>query len=219
MTDNLYISDICRISGNCVVKNGKIIFESEKNREFSEFIREIYKLKKISYPKFFKMDNLSKLGFLTAEIIFENENPSDISGENTAIVLANSVSSLDTDINYQKTIQDSADYFPSPSVFVYTLPNIVIGEICIKHIITGESAFFVMEKPDTGFLYYYVSDLMGNQKTDNVLLGWIDYLENEYISLFCLIKKSSVIKHMPYNIENLKELFNKIEPHSYGRVN
>ncbi len=219
MRENLYISDVCRISDNCVIKNGKTVFESGKDREFPEFMKEIYRFKAISYPKFFKMDSLSKLGFLSAEIVFENEDPSVIPGENTGIVLMNSVSSLDTDINYQKTIQNPSDYFPSPAVFVYTLPNIVIGEICIKHKITGESAFFVTDKPDCGFLHFYVSDLMEKQKLDRVLLGWIDYLENEYISLLCLIKKSAAMEQTPFNADNLKKLFNKIEPHSYGRVN
>jgi len=219
MKENLYISDICCISNHRVVKNGNVIFETDKNREFGEFMKETYKFKSISYPKFFKMDSLSKLGFLSAEILFEKEDPTDIAGENTGIVLANSVSSLETDINYQKTIQNPADYFPSPSVFVYTLSNIVIGEICIRHKINSESAFFVTEIPDTDFLHFYVSDLMQKQNLDKVLLGWIDYLENEYISLFCLIKKSAVIEQKPFNADSLKELFNKIEPHSYGRVN
>jgi len=69
------------------------------------------------------MDNLSKLGFLTAELIFKSRNiPDHIKGREFGVIIANSSSSLDTDIHYQDTISDSTSYYPSPSVFVYTLP-------------------------------------------------------------------------------------------------
>ena len=219
MKENLIISGYCRISDHRVVLNGENIFESSKDLSFPEFIKEVYRFKELSYPKFFKMDNLSKLGFATVEVLLGKEDEAEISGDNTAIVFANAVSSLDTDLNYQETIQDSLNYFPSPAVFVYTLPNIVIGEICIKHKITGESAFYVMKEFDADLFHFYVSDLMERQKTDRVLFGWIDFLENEYISLFCLVKKSQREDKMNFTAEHIKKIFKNIEPNSYGRIN
>ena len=83
--------------------------------------------------------------------------------EDIGVVLANANSSLDTDIKYFETVKDIA----SPALFVYTLPNIVIGEICIRHNFKGENAFFIFEEFDAGFIQQYVSNLINN----NIIAG------------------------------------------------
>jgi hypothetical protein len=212
MNDKLYISSFCSISKNQVQVNGTLYFESDINTPFPEFIKGAYKHSGMSYPKFFKMDNLSKLGIATTEFLLHYENKSDLSGNKTGIVLSNSFSSLDTDLTYQKTIANKEEYFPSPAVFVYTLPNIVIGEICIKHKIQGESIFFVTKDFDPSFLHFYVSDLFQRKDLDSILLGWIDYLDNDYLSLFCLVKQirtseeeSSV--EINFTVKDLEQFF------------
>ena len=50
--------------------DGEKHFEMDKCN-FSEFIKTAFREFKIEYPKFFKMDNLSKLAFLTSEIILK----------------------------------------------------------------------------------------------------------------------------------------------------
>ena len=113
------------------------------------------------------MDDLSKLAFLTAEFVFsKNENFED----NTAVVLSNNASSLNTDKKHQEAIQDKENYYPSPSVFVYTLPNIAIGEISIKHHLKSENAFFIEEKFNAELLYNYATVLIENDKANSVLL-------------------------------------------------
>src|ERR1700741_5650650 len=103
----------------------------------------------MSYPKFHKMDALSKLGLLCAEHALKNGDfLSKYPLNRVGIVLSNSASSLETDRQHQRSISDKSNYFPSPAIFVYTLPNIVIGEMAIKYKITGENAFFVSEKRD-----------------------------------------------------------------------
>ncbi|MBO7645775.1 MAG: 3-oxoacyl-ACP synthase, partial [Prevotella sp.] len=39
-----------------------------------------------------------------------------------AVILFNRSSSVIADREFEKTIKDDADFFPSPSLFVYTLP-------------------------------------------------------------------------------------------------
>jgi len=214
MNDTIFISKFCKISQNCVTVNVVPSFEVDKSIAFPYFIKEAYKYLGMSYSKFFKMDNLSKLGIATVEFLLNAENKPDISGEKTGIVLVNSESSLDTDKAYQKTISNKTDYFPSPAVFVYTLPNIVIGEICIKHKITGESIFFVSKSFNSTFLHFYVTDLMERQGLNSILLGWVDYLDNEFISLFCLIKKSTEVETdkqvINFTVSNLDKVFKNL---------
>ncbi len=138
------ITSYAHIKHNRVSVNGTIVFQPGPLVSLNEFLSEAYKALGLSYPKFHKMDAQCKLGFLCAEFALKDTDfltARDLS--KTAIVLSNAASSLETDRLHQDSINDKANYFPSPAVFVYTLPNITIGELAIKHKITGENAFFV----------------------------------------------------------------------------
>ena len=89
-----------------VVVNKRLIFYQEKIATFAEFIRALYKQEQVSYPKFYKMDSLSKLGFISAELLLRNENPGRFKPGSLAVVLANSSSSLDTDLAHQDSIRN-----------------------------------------------------------------------------------------------------------------
>ena len=133
------------ISDYQVIKDGALLFESTQRTDVNLFLKEIYKYLELSYLKFFKMDHLSKLGFLASELLLR-EIPNE-HFDHMDLFLACSSSSLDSDMEYQKTIRDKENYFPSPSVFVYTLPNIVIGEIAIRFGVHGNNSMFIIS-PD-----------------------------------------------------------------------
>jgi hypothetical protein len=162
----------CIIRNNKIWKNGGIIFEKH-NVSLDDFMLEAYSTLKISYPKFYKMDRLSKLGFLAAEILLSGLQKKWEASQ-IALVLSNSNSSLDTDIRYWDTVKTIA----SPSLFVYTLPNIVAGEICIRHGIKGENLFFVSPQFDAEWMASYVDLLLSNGRTKYCLAGWIDVLSD-----------------------------------------
>jgi len=109
---------------------------------------ELYRRYAGDYPKFFKMDTLCRLGFIAAEILI-NEEMRKCENEKmvNAIILANRSASIKNDKDYLATISDG-NYYPSPSLFVYTLPNIVTGEIAIRHHIQGETAFYILDNPE-----------------------------------------------------------------------
>ena len=169
-----HITSYAHIKNNQVSVNGEIVFQSDSSLGLVEFLSEAYKSLGISYPKFHKMDAQCKLGFLCAEFALKGTDfltHHDLS--KTAIVLSNSASSLETDRAHQHSIDDKANYFPSPAVFVYTLPNITIGELAIKHKITGENAFFVSEQLDADLLVNYAESLFSNG-TEAAMLGWVE---------------------------------------------
>lgn len=185
MTGTPYISASCIISNNVVYKNGQVVFEN-KDTAAQDFLLSVYRHFDIKYPKFYKMDNLSKLGWLAAEILLQNSfDPATYKQENTGLVLANANSSLDTDIKYYETAKDIA----SPALFVYTLPNIMTGEICIRHNFKGENAFFVFEKFDADFMQVYVNNLFNNDTLQACICGWVELLENEYKTVLFLVGK------------------------------
>lgn len=136
---------------------------------------QLYRNIGMSYPKFFKMDRLCKAGILGAEMLLKDY---DFDHENVkadwGIVLMNSASSLDNDRRYQETIATD-NYYPSPAVFVYTLANIVTGEIAIRHKIGGESSFYVMPE----YKQELIEEIIGQAFTANpelthIVCGWVD---------------------------------------------
>jgi len=174
-------TDICTIQNSKIVLNNNIIFETP-TENFSDFAKEAYKSLELNYPKFHKMDNLSKLAFLASEMILKDEDHS-----RTALVFANRSSSLDTDFKYQESINSQQNYFPSPAVFVYTLPNICVGEISIKHKMQTENAFFVLDEFDEQFLNDYAAQILRSGKADKVLCGWVELYQESYKAFVYLL--------------------------------
>jgi hypothetical protein len=121
---------------------------------------------------------------------------------------------MDTDLDYQELIRDRSNYFPSPSVFVYTLPNILIGEICIRHKIRGENAFFVSEGFDPGQITDYVTRLFEQGNVNACICGWVELLREEYRSCLFTVEKASRETGEPaespvFNSENISNIFYK----------
>lgn len=173
----LRLMSYARITNQQVVSNGNIIIENI-DTDIKHWLSEIYKKLGCDYPKFFKMDPLCKSGFLTAELVMSHLHLSpDEPKEDWAVVCFNSAGSLDDDRTYQATIQEADSYFPSPAVFVYTLANIVTGEIAIRHKIKGESSCYVAQKFQPGTILQAVNDVLQLTPARHVLAGWVDFDE------------------------------------------
>ena len=198
-----YITSSCVISKNIVCKNGRSLFEN-KETDLHLFLLSVYLHFNIDYPKFYKMDNLCKLGWLASEILLKEEFISEnYQPEETGIVLSNANSSLDTDMKYFATVKDMA----SPALFVYTLPNIVIGEICIRNKFKGANVFFISEHFDANFIEKYVSNLMDNNKAAVCICGWVESLEEEYKAVLFLVEKEKKETSNLFTAENMNNIF------------
>ena len=191
-TDSISVITIATVSiENASVKvNGEPVFSST-SANFAQFIREAYKNTGGSNMKFYKMDDLCKLGYTAAEYLLREENegarPNFLS-EEIGILLANSASSLDTDIHHQDIINREGDHAASPAVFVYTLPNVVAGEICIRHKIQGENTFFIEQEFDADKLEKYARIVMEKGKLKACITGWCELLKEKYKAEFKLIE-------------------------------
>ena len=198
-----YISASCVISKNTVYKNDSQLFE-KPDTELSAFLLAAYQHFDLHYPKFYKMDNLCKLGWLGTEVLLHNDfTAGDYAAERVSVVLANANSSLDTDLRYMESVKE----IPSPGLFVYTLPNIVIGEICIRHKFKGENAFFIQEYFDAEFLAVTVNNLFDNDLTDRCICGWIDVIGQEYKAALFLIQKDKTSSAIPFSAQQLNTIF------------
>jgi len=137
-------------------------------------LTEVYRAHVNDYPKFFKMDELSKLGFLATELLLQAEGERHSESDDRAIILFGRNGSLVCDRKYQQTIEQLDDFFPSPSIFVYTLPNIVTGEIAIRNHYYGETAFYAMAHCDEQLIRQTIEASLLDPATQSVICGWVD---------------------------------------------
>lgn len=204
LENKTHIKSWCTIKNGKIVLNGNILFESE-SADFTDFSKSIYKVLEVNYPKFFKMDGLSKLAFLAAELLLKSEiDPQK--ENNIALLFANKSSSLDTDVKYQESIADKQNYFPSPAVFVYTLPNICLGEISIRHQLKSENSFFIFDAFNPAFMADYSEILMQTGKAEKVLCGWVEFFQNDYDAFLYIVDTQGEIVN---NKQNLETLYNR----------
>ncbi len=164
------------ITPKCVRIDGNKI---ETKARDAAVLTELYKMYVRDYPKYYKMDNLSRLGFVAAELLLRAEgNASKGSMGERGVVLFNRSSSVDTDRKYLRTISSEQDYYPSPSLFVYTLPNIVTSEIAIRNGYHGETCLYAFSKRDENFMEQVVQATFCDKFVGSLITGWLDY-ENE----------------------------------------
>jgi hypothetical protein len=211
MNYHYIIRDYCTIRENQVGLSGKVLFTGGERLPAS-FLPEVYKHFNINYPKFYKMDDLCKLGFLTSELLLHGKNiPERYAGEDIGIILCNAASSVDTDWNHQQSIHDRSAYFPSPSVFVYTLANIVIGEICIRNKFYGEGTFFIEEFFNVNRIHAYVRQLFDDNILQCCLTGWIEMNGDHYDGMMYLVEKSTSGKEgiATFDPRKLTEIYSK----------
>lgn len=183
----MQITCYCTIHYPVIRLNGSIVYEHSYDP--GDFLKSAYRNLNSAYPKFFKMDNLSKMGYLAVEYLLKEIR---LSGkylpEETGIVFQNSSSSLETDEKHQESISDRQNYFPSPSVFVYTLPNIMVGEISIRHKIKGENLVLISEKPDPGQIFLYVNELFAQKRVKCCITGWVEAYREQQEALLMLVE-------------------------------
>ncbi|MBQ2077249.1 MAG: hypothetical protein II471_07025 [Bacteroidales bacterium] len=166
------------ISTDKVIVDGKALELTEKG---SALLTQIYRSHIGDYPKFFKMDTLCKLGFVASELLLNSEGNRNFEPrEDRAVILFNRNASLQADTNYQSTIQDSENFFPSPAAFVYTLPNIVTGEIAIRNKYYGETSFIVIEENDEKLMEQNLSVAFQDTDTQSIIGGWLDCTDEEH---------------------------------------
>lgn len=178
----------------------------QEGKEHHSLLTTLYKQMIGNYPKFYKMDGLSRLGFVASEILLNAEKgETDVERRETdverreeegerlleerAIIFFNHSSSIASDRNYKESINDKDNYFPSPSIFVYTLPNIVTGEIAIRNHFHGETSFFILPDKDERMMEEILQASCRDAQSKSFLTGWIDYEDERHFEADLKIKK------------------------------
>jgi len=190
MNKELYIVKNITIRNSMVISDGRELYSDVSNPDFKSFGKDLYRKLKCNYPKFFKMDTLCKLTFLANEFITRDIDLTPYNKDKTAVVLSSSSSTLDTDTIFTTTIHA----IPSPAVFVYTLPNIAIGELSIRMGWKGENLFLIDESFHPENIVDQVNMLFTASQTELCLTGWTNYLSptDYHVSLWLISEHKNV---------------------------
>ena len=206
----LKVKSYCHIKNHQIYVDGRLAFEVPRASSLKEFLKLAFKHFRPGYAKFYKMDEISKLGFLASEIILKDKPYQHLKPEDIGIVLSNSQSTLVTDTQFQESIEDDKNFYPSPSVFVYTLPNIMMGEISIRHGFRGENAFYIFENFLANYITDYINQLFLSNKLKACIGGWVDQSSENYEAFIYWADNkedaTTAIKHTGVEIERLYNL-------------
>lgn len=157
----------------------------ETTEKGKALLTQIYKTHIGDYPKFYKMDMLSRVAFVASELLIAQEakasnqesgkeETNDAEAESRAVILFNRTSSIVSDRKHVSTICNKDEFFPSPSIFLYTLPNIMTGEIAIKHGYKGETSLYILEDKNEQLLSQIITSTMQQSVVKSILTGWVD---------------------------------------------
>lgn len=182
-------------------KNGVLKIQNQNKIQLSHNLNECYELLKMDYPKFFKMDNLSKLVMICCEKLLSVETLHTIDLNSAAIVFTTADGCLETDEKYWASTNNS----PSPALFVYTLPNIAVGELSIRYKMKGETATFISENFNVKFQTDYVHLLFQNKKIKACVAGWANFYGGNAEAFFYLALQNQ--NDLPLNAPNIQNIF------------
>jgi hypothetical protein len=200
---DLFINNYC-ILRNREIRTGFIHIQSE-NKSLNQLLDNFYTQLGIKYPKFYKMDTLSKTGFLTSEaLLLNNTLKNRYAPEDIGVIISNSNSCIDTDVKFHASYTKS---IASPALFVYTLPNIMIGEICIRNNFKGENIFFISDHFMIETQISYIRHLFENKSIKVCLGGWVDLHDDIYDSFLFLVEDNSMINNLPFDLDTINKLY------------
>lgn len=135
-------------------------------------LSEIYRKYVGDYPKYHKMDALSRLAFLATELLLSRGDvPQD---SKRATILFNRTSSVVADRCHLGSIAKPGEFYPSPSVFLGTLPNIATGEIAIRHGYTGETSLYITDFRDEALMKKVVGSSFSPGGFRSLICGFVD---------------------------------------------
>ena len=200
------------VTDTSVLVNGRALGHESTG---AAMLTELYRAHVADWPKFFKMDTLSKVGFLASELLLTERGEERLSGEeytsSRAVVLFGTTASLCADKNYQETIQDQGNYYPSPALFVYTLPNIVTGEIAIRNHYRGETSFYVLDGYDAKTMAFNIQCAFQDSVTESVLAGWVDSHANDDFRCFFTLLERDPVQDLAQLENDLNEIMDKLK--------
>ena len=204
---------------SCVFKNGRYLSEGDAVIDITEIdfvkrARRVYDELGIKYPKFHKMDEMCKSGFLAVEVLNKWDRTSEVQNadfDRTGVFISTDYGCIEVDEQYHNKTFSEAKLRFNPSLFVYTLPNILSGELSIRHGFKGEQATWMEEDFNTDFIHNYIRMLTKKDLLQACIIMRVNCYNNEDwgFVIYC-DNKEDILNLKPSNFEYLKQELKQI---------
>lgn len=199
-----FIHTTLSLKQDCIFWNGTIEAMLGPNKLSSQ-LDAIYKKMIRDYPKYYRMDGMAKLVFILGELLCERTDVcEDYNGQDIAVIMFNTSGSYPSDLIHSEAIKTGFDG-SSPANFVYTLPNVGVGELCIKRKITGENAFFIEDELNVERISSISSIYLEQNRCKAVIIGWVEPTQNEGNHLLLITGKKGGLS-LPNSESNIRNL-------------
>lgn len=195
----MYIHHYLQWRNGTISLDGKALYQATE-KDPQQIPVNIYQQMGLAYAKFFKMDPLSRVAFLAAELVIPQ--PPTENKDHIATILSTTSGCLEVDKKFDETRQTLA----SPALFVYTLPNIMLGEICIRNGFKGEQMCTIAEGPDAHWFDFYVNDLLHHRGTEACLCGYVEATGHKIEANLLWVSK--IPSALPFTEANVNAIFN-----------
>jgi 3-oxoacyl-(acyl-carrier-protein) synthase len=136
--------------------------------------------------RFARLDPASQLALLAVESL--GVDYEKFSRDRIAICLAAKTGSLSTDLEFWNGRNGIGG--PSPTLFAYTLPSAAIGEIAIRHKLTGPNLCFI---GDDKTLLSEAADLIEGGEADACVCVYCEVISAELAKLISLPSFASAV--------------------------
>lgn len=148
---------------------GRIEISSDEARS----ITEIYKEKLDDGPKFYKMDIFSRLTYVATTLV-SRDSISKYDPTRVAMVIFTLNGSVLADRKHLSTFSNPDEFYPSPAVFINTLPNVVLGEIAARSNIKGETTLVILPERNENTISTIVDSVLSRTNPQALICGWVD---------------------------------------------
>ena len=136
-------------------------------------ISDIYKTLLADGSRFFKMDMYSRLAYVATGLLAK-DSLQGIEPEEVALFVFTRNGSLLADRKHLSTFSNPEEFYPSPAVFINTLPNVVLGEIAVKNNIQGETTLVMLGERNDALMEEIVNVSARATRPSAVIYGWVD---------------------------------------------
>lgn len=136
-------------------------------------VTEIFKKYLADGSRFFKMDLYSRLAYVGTTLLAKDALE-DAGSEDRALVIFTQNGSVLADRKHLSTFSHPDEFFPSPAVFINTLPNVVLGEIAVKNSIKGETTLVLLPDRDETAMQRIIEATVAATRPSVLICGWVD---------------------------------------------
>ena len=158
------------------IQPGQVVFDGKAESyesTGSALVSEIFKKKLSDGSRFFKMDLFSRLAYVATGLIAK-DSLAGYAPEDIALFIFTRNGSVLADRKHLSTFSNPEDFYPSPAVFINTLPNVVLGEIAVMNTIKGETTLVMLPYRDDDLMDSLVKTSLASTRPSVMIYGWID---------------------------------------------